>query len=295
MSRRRLALLLVMLALLALWFFPALVTLITDWWFFREIGYQVVYTREIETRTLLFFLVGGFAAAWLYGNLRMAQRGLAPVPFHVPLGGGAAGLVNLTALVRRVTLPFALVLGLMIGLGASASWDMVLQVTHGSKFGIADPIFSRDIGYYVFTLPGIDALVGMLRGLAVTALVLILPVYWVRGDIVLAPPRRLIIEPGTNKHLAGLVMIVFALTAIRLWFVDHSKPGLLHDRTARRRELHRPACDVADVAALGGRRAGCSRAWCSPAVFAAISSATPPGPLWGIWSCCWSVGDSFRW
>ncbi len=229
MSRRRLVVSILLLVLLALWFFPALVTLITDWWFFRELGYQVVFTRQIVTRTLLFVLVGGFTTAWLYGNLRLAQRGLAPVPFHVPLGGGSAGLVNLTALVRRVSLPFALVLGLMIGLGASASWDMVLQVTHGSRFGIADPIFSRDIGYYVFTLPGIDALVGMLRGFAVTALVMVVPVYWLRGDIVLAPPRRLIIEPGTSKHLAGLLMLVFVLTAIRLWFV--TIPSLVYSTT----------------------------------------------------------------
>lgn len=229
MSRRRLLLLLVVLVLMALWFFPALVTLITDWWWFREIGYQVIYTREVETRALLFVLVGGLATGWLYFNLRMAQRGLAPVPFHVPLAGGAAGLLNLTALVRRLTLPFTLVLGLMIGLGASASWDMVLQLTHGTSFGTSDPVFSRDIGYYVFTLPGIEALVGLLRGLTVAALVFVLPVYWVRGDIIFTPPRRLIIEPGTTKHLAMLLMALFVFTAIRLWFV--TIPSLLYSTT----------------------------------------------------------------
>src|ERR1017187_10945440 len=105
-SRRRVVRLFVLLILLGLWFFPALVTLITDWWFFREIGYQAVFTREIETRSLLFVLVGGVASAFLYFNLRMAQRGLAPVPFHLPLAGGAAGLLNLTALVRRAPPPF---------------------------------------------------------------------------------------------------------------------------------------------------------------------------------------------
>ncbi|MGH7592835.1 MAG: UPF0182 family protein [Gemmatimonadales bacterium] len=222
-------LLLVVLILLALWLFPALVTLVTDWWWFREIGYQVVYLREIETRTLLLVLVGGLASGFLYFNLRMAQRGLAPVPFHLPLAGGTGGMLNLTALVRRVTLPFALVLGVMIGLGASASWDMVLLVVHGTHFGIADPIFSRDIGYYVFTLPGIDALVGLLRGLTVTALILLVPVYWVRGDIIFTPPRRLIIEPGTTKHLAMLLTTVFVFTAIRLWFV--TIPSLLYSTT----------------------------------------------------------------
>ena len=29
-----------------------------------------------------------------------------------------------------------------------------------TPFGISDPIFSRDIGYYVFTLPGLSLLIG---------------------------------------------------------------------------------------------------------------------------------------
>ena len=255
MSRRRVVLSLLLLVLLALWFFPALVTLVTDWWWFREIGYQVVYSREIVTRTLLFAVVGSLATGFLYGNLRMAQRGLAPVPFHVPLGGGAAGMVNVTSLVRRATLPLTILLGFMIGLGASASWDMVLQVTHGTAFGLADPVFGRDVGYYVFTLPGIDAAVATLRGLTLAALVFVVPVYWVRGDIIFTPPRRLIIEPGTARHLALLLVLLFLFTAVRIWFV--TIPSLVYSTTgplvgASYTDLHAtlPMLRVSTVAAL---------------------------------------------
>ncbi|HEY8062569.1 MAG TPA: UPF0182 family protein, partial [Gemmatimonadales bacterium] len=225
-SRRRLLLIAFALLVLVVWFFPALVTQVTDWWWFREIGYQVVFTRQLVTRIWLFVLVGGLAGSWLYLNLRMAQRGLAPVPFHIPVGGAGAGMVNLTSLVRRLTLPFAVVMALMIGLGASASWDMVLQCLHGAAFGTRDPVFGRDIGYYIFTLPAIDAVAGMVRGLTVTALFLVVPVYWIRGDIIAAPPRRLIVEPGTTKHLAGLLAVLFVTTAVRIWFV--TIPDLLY-------------------------------------------------------------------
>ncbi|MGH7522970.1 MAG: UPF0182 family protein [Gemmatimonadales bacterium] len=228
-SRRRLLLLAFALLLLLVWFFPALVTQVTDWWWFREIGYQVVFTTQLVTRIWLFILVGGLAGGWLYLNLRVAQRGLAPVPFHVPVGGGGAGMINLTSLVRRITLPFAVVMALLVGLGASTSWDMVLQFVHGVAFGTRDPVFGRDIGYYVFTLPAIDAVVGMVRGLTATALFLVIPIYWIRGDIIAAPPRRLIVEPGTTKHLAGLLAVLFVTTAVRLWFV--TIPGLLYSTT----------------------------------------------------------------
>ena len=41
----------------AIFFFPSLISLLVDWWWFQEIGYQVVFTRELVTRVLLFLAV----------------------------------------------------------------------------------------------------------------------------------------------------------------------------------------------------------------------------------------------
>src|ERR1019366_9174219 len=139
-------------------------------------------------------------------------------------------LVNLTTLIRRISLPVAIVIGVMVGFGASASWDMVLQVINGTRFGVADPIWGRDVGYYVFTLPGIDAAVGLVRGLAMGTLVLLVPIYWLRGDIIPTPPRHLRIEPSAARHLAILLALIFVLTAVQLWFVDI--PSLLYSTTS---------------------------------------------------------------
>lgn len=230
MSRRRILLTSMLVVVLALWLLPTAVTLITDFWFFREIGYQVVFTRELTTRVLLFFIVGVPTVGLLQLNLRMAQRGLAPVHFTMPVGDGTVNLVNLTTLIRRISLPVAIVIGVMVGFGASASWDMVLQVINGTSFGVADPIWGRDVGYYVFTLPGIDAAVGLVRGLAIGTLVLLVPIYWLRGDIIPTPPRHLRIEPSAARHLAILLALIFVLTAVQLWFVDI--PSLLYSTTS---------------------------------------------------------------
>jgi hypothetical protein len=40
--RRRLVPILLFAVFAALFFFPAFSTLVTDWWWFREIGYQIV-------------------------------------------------------------------------------------------------------------------------------------------------------------------------------------------------------------------------------------------------------------
>src|SRR3970282_1735075 len=79
-SRRRLVSLFLLLGFAGLFFFPSLISLLVDWWWFSEIGYQIVFTRELVTRVLLFLVVGGLTAGLLYLNLRIAQRGLVPYP-----------------------------------------------------------------------------------------------------------------------------------------------------------------------------------------------------------------------
>ncbi len=97
-----------------------------------------------------------------------------------------------------------------------------------TPFGIADPVFSRDIGFYVFTLPGLSAAIGLLTTLAVFCLLPLIPLYWLRGDIVLGP-RRLTIEPTAGLHLAILLAALFLLTGLRLWVVEI--PSLLYSTT----------------------------------------------------------------
>jgi len=221
--RRRGVLALVAAAAALLIFFPALTRLITDWWWFSEVGYQVVFTRQIWYRLMLFAAGGGLAFAILYLNLRAAQRGLVPNPVVLTLGEGMPSF-NVNAMLRRLTLPASIAIGLITGLSASAAWDVILRALNRTPFGQTDPIFSRDLGYYVFTLPALSSVLGYLSGIVGTALVLVLPIYWLRGDLILRG-RRLRAEPSAGVHLAILVAVMFGLTAVRLWLVD--APNLL--------------------------------------------------------------------
>jgi len=219
LAARRLALILGIAAFAALGvLFPGLVVLLTDWWWFREIGYQIVFTQVLTTRLLLFLGAGGITFVVLYLNLRIAQRGLVANPILLQLAQSAPRL-NLTVALRRLSLPLALGLGLLAGLGATAAWGLVLQAIYGTQFGIADPAFSRDIGFYVFRLPALSAAIGFLFTLTGLSFALVVAVYWVRGDLV-PGPRRLQIEPSAGLHLAILLAVLLLLTALRLWTVD---------------------------------------------------------------------------
>ena len=253
MLRRRLTLVLLSAAFAALFLFPAFSGLLTDWWWFGEIGYRVVFAQELTTRVLLFLAVSGLTFGVLYLNLRAAQRGLVPNPVVLQFAPGAQR-VDVSAALRRLSLPVSLGFGVLAGLAATPAWDLVLLVIHRTPFGVVDPIFSRDIGFYVFTLPGLAAALGFLTTLSVISLFLLIPLYWMRGDIVLRP-RRLVVEPSAGLHLALLLAAMLLLTALRLWLVEI--PGLLYSTTgpltgASYTDLHArlPALRVSAVAAV---------------------------------------------
>jgi uncharacterized protein len=270
--RRRLPLILFLVVFTALFFVPALIRVLVDWWWFQEIGYQIVFTRELVTRVLLFLIAGGATFAVLYLNLRGAQRGLVPDPVVFRIGQSAPG-VDLTRSLRRLTLPVSLAVAMLAGLGATPAWDLVLRTIYRTPFGINDPIFSRDIGFYVFSLPALSAALGFLSTLVIISLLMVLPLYWLRGDIVLSVgtptrvgqggsvrsgvrrPGGLRIEPSAALHLASLLAAIFLLTALRLWLVDI--PNLLFSTTgplvgASYTDLHAslPGLRISAIAAL---------------------------------------------
>ncbi len=259
MSRRRLVWILAIAVFAAFFFFPSVISLLVDWWWFQEIGYQIVFTRELITRVLLFLIAGGLTFGTLYVNLRTAQRGLVPDPIVFRIGQSVPR-VDLTRALLRLSLPVSLFIAVVVGFGATPAWAMVLRFIYGTPFGIKDPVFSRDIGFYVFTLPGLSAALGFLSALAVLSLITAVPAYLLRGDILLGSggprqPPRLRVEPSAGLHLATLLAALFLITALRLWLVDI--PNLLYSTTgplvgASYTDLHAslPALRVSAVAAL---------------------------------------------
>lgn len=98
--------------------FPVLVGTITDWWWFQEIGYQVVFSRSLAMQLMLVLGIGGVTAGILYLNLRIAQRGIVINPVILAVGPASPKL-DLTRAIRRVSLPVVLVLALFAAVGAT--------------------------------------------------------------------------------------------------------------------------------------------------------------------------------
>jgi uncharacterized membrane protein (UPF0182 family) len=225
--RRRRLLVLFVVAFLLLVFLPSLITLAAEWPWFTSLGYVRVFATRIVAKGLLGIGAGVTAFAFLYANLRFAQRGAVPDQVVIRLNEGGAAL-DVTALLRRLALPLALGVALLFGLGAASGWLGVLQFLHRTPFGVTDPVFGRDVGYYVFTVPVAASVIGFLTALTMLALLGTVGLYVLRRDVVLLG-RRVTVEPSARWHIAGLLALLFLLVALRVYFVR--VPGLLYSTT----------------------------------------------------------------
>jgi len=251
-TRRWILIAVVTLVVLAL-FVPGTIGLVTDWWWFQEIGYRVVFTTQIAARANLLFFVALATGLILHVNLRLAQRGVTLNPVVVRVGPSTPQLDTSRA-VRRASTPIVIVVAILAGLAASSLWDTVLPALHPTPFGTTDPVFHRDVAFYVFTLPLVSAVLAYVFALALGTLVALLIVYALRSDIVVRG-RGVRFERRASLHLGILLAVLFLVIAAQLWVVDSA--NLLYSTTgplvgASYTDLHAtlPALRVSAVVAV---------------------------------------------
>ncbi|MBL3539148.1 UPF0182 family protein [Aminivibrio sp.] len=125
---------------------PVLADFYTDYLWYDTEGYGSVFWTRLLARLPLFGAGFLLYAAFLWLNLSAARKNLrALYPEQEGLLGAKAAGVAVAAA--------ALFLGFTNGAAMTGEWTMVLRYFHGTPFGVTDPIFGHDIGFYVFGLP----------------------------------------------------------------------------------------------------------------------------------------------
>ena len=109
----------------------------------------------------------------------------------------AGDLPDLTPLAGWVLGGLALFVALLIGGLVSGAWETVLLYLNRVPFSptacVTDPIFGKDIGYFLFELPFLRLVQGLFNGIVIAALLLTLARYIVgasRGGLVFSTPIR---------------------------------------------------------------------------------------------------------
>jgi uncharacterized membrane protein (UPF0182 family) len=215
---------LLVVAALLLFIVPTMAGFYTDWLWFRELGYEGVFLRMLNSQGIVFVVTFAVVFVFLYVNLRFARRRTSERR-RVVLGRGADGqeIAIEGPSVAGLALPVSLVVALISGLAGASSWLTWLTFFHGAPFGEADPLFGRDISFYVFRLPVYQAVRQQALLVAIITLFGCLLYYVLSGSFVvetrpgLSSWPRLRLVTAARRHLSLLAALVFILMAWGAW------------------------------------------------------------------------------
>jgi uncharacterized protein len=202
----------------------------TEWMWFDSLAQSSVFLTSLTARAGLFVIGAIIFGAIFALNITLARRftytyqapprRIAPAsPWEellTQLGGQIALRGEYSHLINIGLVVGGIFLAILMGLLASGSWLLILQVFNMAGFGLTDPAFGLDISFYVFVMPAFRALEGWLATALVLTTLSVIGVYallftyeltvnWAQVAIWL--PR------AVKGHLLALLAYAFVLVA----------------------------------------------------------------------------------
>jgi uncharacterized protein len=137
------------------------VPIYTDFLWFGEVGYRGVFSTIIQAKVTLFLAAAVSFFAVFHGNILLARR--------ISKNSGSAAKQVVGQQIPEVSefidkysgkgiLLVSLFFSLWAGRAASVSWQDWLNFVHGKSFHLADPIFGKDVSFYIFQLPFLNTI-----------------------------------------------------------------------------------------------------------------------------------------
>ena len=212
--------------LIVLLIIGSVIALYPDWLWFNNLGFSPVFMKMLISR------YGFGAIVWLLLILLISVNIFAAKRLNPGYSGGAYlkekgsyaaqfGISDRT--LNTIILVFILILSLVVAAKSSNHWDLILRYLYQKPFGTVDPIFKRDIGFYMFTFP---LLILVKNGLIfLVALSTLVTAGWylkygalqIEGDVPMdgtpPSPPTIKITPNAKRHLiflCGIILIFIA-------------------------------------------------------------------------------------
>ena len=208
---------------------PRLVDAYVDWLWFGELGYRSVFTTVLVTRIVVFLVAGVLVGGIVFAGLALAYR---TRPVFVPSSDNDQ-VARYRALVmsrlRLLGIGIPAAIGLLAGVVAQSYWVRIQLFLHGGNFGIRDPQFGKDLGFYAFELPFYRLVLSYLFVAAFLAFVANLVAHYIFGGIRLSG-RAGALSRSARIQLVTAVGALVLLKAVAYWLdryelLSHTRGG----------------------------------------------------------------------
>ena len=212
---------------------PMLVGFYTDWKWFGAIEYRGVFTKTLIARIVLFVVFGLVAAAISYvaGMLVWRGRGssLDMADLNSPVYQYRQSIERTMGVFLK-TIP--VLVGVVSGLLGQANWRTVMLFLNSHDFGVEDPQFHHDLGFYAFQLPVWSMLVNAFSMLFAVCFIIALVGHYILGGIRIgnraAGVRGAVSKPARTQLVvtAGIWMLLqvagYWLERYQLLYREHN-------------------------------------------------------------------------
>jgi uncharacterized membrane protein (UPF0182 family) len=190
---------------------------IVDFWWFSSLGYDQYFWQRLLYRYAVFFVVALLFFIIFFLNFWIGSKYLgARTPSESKVNTGVRSRYQ--KLYERfqgrsllVYFPLTLALAIFVALPLFAQWERTLLYFVAPGAGINDPVYGKDISYYLFSLP---IYLLLLRELLVAFLIVLLGLillYWLESRALSGANRHF--RRGAKIHLNIVMLLVFLIGA----------------------------------------------------------------------------------
>jgi hypothetical protein len=201
--------------------------LVEIWWF-HSVGYEFYYWQRVLYRYAVFSSVSIFFFLIFFLNFWVASRFLgATLPAKTATEASRKSYRHLLRAFRTgsmwVYTPLSIILSVVIALPLYERWEAFLLYLFSPAAKTADPVYGKDISYYLFAYPIYTLIQRRLLLAFGVLLASILLLYLIERRLLARQEKRL--PAGARVHLNILVILVFL---IEIWEFVLERYGLLY-------------------------------------------------------------------
>ena len=235
MKKLKKPIIIMVLVIFIIYLFGLFIDYYGDWLWFKNMGYGSIFDTIVLTQILsflifflIFILFSGIHIRFAYHKGSQIRDNISlteddPRQIILPLYKGKT-VVWLWAV---IILFFAVIMGS----SASGYWNNFLKFIHPSSFNLKEPIFGRDAGFYIFSLPVYQFAVSWYLFMVVITFISVLSSYYIDNAFSYTGGKFNIAEMA-KSHLTQLgaffALGVSGLYVIKLYNILYSSHGVAY-------------------------------------------------------------------
>lgn len=226
----------------------------TDYLWFDSLGFEEVFTGVLGAKIVLGAIFVAIAFVLVLVNLVIAGR---LAPRYRPQGPEEEVLERYRDLFagRATVLRIlgSLALALFVGVGMSARWHDWVLFTNAQDFGVKDAQFKTEVGFYVFRLPFLTAVVDWAFAVFVLLVLVTVVAHYLNGGIRLQVSGQRV-SPQVKAHISVLLGAIALIRMVGYWLeryeLNFSTRGVVHGATYTDVKAELPALTLLSMISL---------------------------------------------